>query len=343
MRKFLFIFLFINFIIAQVSLAQTIRHTSFDGRENCQISKGVWREFGNGCVDSCKSKMDRIMICSMAITYGCDCGKESCWDGEICVKINDFKVTQNLITDTLATITIEIEVESNSEKTINIQVNEKINKDEKIKRGTNKIEITLPIKNPELWWPNGYGNQKLYEIIVSIFDEDKLIETQTKKIGLRNIDLVTDKDSIGESFYFKVNGIPIFMKGSNYIPQDNLQNRVTKRDYLSLLTDVTNSNMNMIRVWGGGIYEEDIFYDLCDSLGILVWQDFMFACGMYPSDSSFLENVKEEAIYNVKRLNNHPCIALWCGNNENSEGWHRWGWQNEYSKKQKEKICIYLS
>jgi len=290
---------------------------------------------------------NRVFSRKVAFHYGWDWGPKlqtsgiwrkvelSFWDD---CKINDFKVTQNLITDTLATLTIGIEVESNSEKTINIQVNEKINKDEKIKRGTNKIEITLSIKNPELWWPNGYGNQKLYEIIVSIFDEDKLIETQTKKIGLRNIDLVTDKDSIGESFYFKVNGIPIFMKGSNYIPQDNLQNRVTKRDYLSLLTDVKNSNMNMIRVWGGGIYEEDIFYDLCDSLGILVWQDFMFACAMYPSDSSFLENVKEEAIYNVKRLQHHPSIALWCGNNENFEGWQRWGWQSNYSEKEKEDI-----
>jgi len=105
-----------------------------------------------------------------------------------------------------------------------------------------------------------------------------------------------------------------------------------------LLNDVVNANMNMLRVWGGGIYEEAIFYDLCDSLGILVWQDFMFACAMYPSDYLFLENVKEEAIQSVRRLRHHPSIALWCGNNENSEGWHRWGWQNAFTQKQQDKI-----
>ena len=128
------------------------------------------------------------------------------------------------------------------------------------------------------------------------------------------------------------------MKGANYIPQDNLQNRVTKRHYRDLLQDVADANMNMLRVWGGGIYEEDIFYDLCDSLGILVWQDFMFACAMYPSDSLFLENVKMEAIQNVKRLGHHPSIALWCGNNENSEGWYRWGWQNDFTESQQAEI-----
>ena len=252
-------------------------------------------------------------------------------------KIKNVNVIQNFLSDSIAKLTIGLEIESATEKEISIQINDK-SYPHKLKKGMQKIDILYAIENPELWWPNGYGNQKLYNISVSISDENELIDSKTKKIGLREIDLISEKDSIGESFYFKVNEVPIFMKGANYIPQDNLQNRVTKNHYRNLLKDVKKANMNMLRVWGGGIYEEDIFYNLCDSLGILVWQDFMFACGMYPSDSSFLENVKEEAIYNVKHLSHHPCIALWCGNNENSEGWHRWGWQNEYSDKQKEKI-----
>ena len=128
------------------------------------------------------------------------------------------------------------------------------------------------------------------------------------------------------------------MKGANYIPQDNLQNRVSKEKYIDLLTQVTKANMNMIRVWGGGIYEEDIFYNTCDSLGILVWQDFMFACAMYPSDSLFLENIREEAIDNVKRLRNHSSIILWCGNNEIAEAWKNWGWQNSFNEYEITKI-----
>ena len=156
--------------------------------------------------------------------------------------------------------------------------------------------------------------------------------------GIRDIELVTEKDSIGESFYFKVNGKPVYAKGANYIPQNSFQDKVTDKHYKKLLTDVVDANMNMLRVWGGGIYENDIFYDLCDEKGILVWQDFMFACAMYPGNDAFLENVKQEAIDIVKRLRNHASIALWCGNNENSEGWHRWGWQAGRSDAEKEDI-----
>src|SRR5690606_16472955 len=124
----------------------------------------------------------------------------------------------------------------------------------------------------------------------------------------------------------------------NYIPQNSFQNKVTNQQYQKLLSDVANSNMNMLRVWGGGIYENNIFYDLCDEKGILVWQDFMFACAMYPGDIEFLANVQQEAEEQVKRLRNHASIALWAGNNENSEGWHRWGWQDGRSEKEKAEI-----
>ena len=120
------------------------------------------------------------------------------------------------------------------------------------------------------------------------------------------------------------------MKGANYIPGDNFLPRITPEKYEKAILDAKNANMNMLRVWGGGIYEDDLFYDFCDKHGILVWQDFMFACALYPGDKAFTESVKQEAIYNVKRLRNHPCLALWCGNNENIDAWFGWGWKKEY-------------
>lgn len=198
--------------------------------------------------------------------------------------------------------------------------------------------IPFKIKNPKRWWPHNLGDPYLYNIKVVVKDRGKILDSITKKIGLRTIELVTEKDSIGESFYFKVNDVPVYAKGANYIPQHSFQNEVTETHYEKLLNDVVDANLNMLRVWGGGIYENDVFYDLCDEKGILVWQDFMFACAMYPGDKAFLENVQQEAIDNVKRLRHHSSIVLWCGNNENSEGWHRWGWQAKRSEAEKEEI-----
>jgi len=152
------------------------------------------------------------------------------------------------------------------------------------------------------------------------------------RIGIRTLELVREKDNDGTSFYFKLNGHPVFMKGANYIPNDVFLPRVTDENYRTVVETAKNSNNNMLRVWGGGIYENDIFYDLCDENGILVWQDFMFACAMFPNDSAFLENVRQEAIDNVKRLRNHPSIALWCGNNEILTAWNNWGWKDEAEK-----------
>ena len=188
-----------------------------------------------------------------------------------------------------------------------------------------EYQVPFSIKNPELWWTHNLGDPYLYNINVELLSEGYQKTSFTKNLGIRSIELVTKKDSIGESFYFKLNGKPVYMKGANYIPQNIFLPDVDQDDYVKLIDDVVNSNMNMLRVWGGGVYEDNFFYQLCDAKGILVWQDFMFACAMYPGNEEFLENVKQEAIENVKRLRQHPSIALWCGNNENSEGWHRWG------------------
>lgn len=199
-------------------------------------------------------------------------------------------------------------------------------------------QFNFTIKNPKLWWPHNLGNPYLYDIKVVIKKDNTVLDSVSVKKGLRTIKLITEKDSLGESFYFEVNGKPVYAKGANYIPQNSMQNKVTDAHYNNLLNDAVEANMNMLRVWGGGIYENSIFYDLCDAKGILIWQDFMFACAMYPGDAEFLENVKQEAIDNVKRLRNHASIALWCGNNENSEGWHRWGWQDGRSETEKTEI-----
>tara|TARA_B100001142_G_scaffold179806_2_gene179342 strand:+ start:1050 stop:3482 length:2433 start_codon:yes stop_codon:yes gene_type:complete len=290
---------------------------------------------------------DRVFTRKSGFHYGWDWGAKilptgiwrkvqlKSWDD---CKIKDLHVLQDLLTDSVASLIVKVEIESSIKKSITLKTYNNFSENFKLKKGNNKLSLRIDIPNPELWWPNGYGKQKLYNISVSISDKNGVIDSQKKKIGLRKIELITTKDLIGENFYFKVNNKPIFMKGANYIPQDNLQNRVVNKKYYNLLNDITAANMNMLRVWGGGIYEEDIFYDLCDSLGILVWQDFMFACAMYPFDSLFLKNIEQEAIDNVKRLRHHASIALWCGNNESSEGWHRWNWQDSYTEKQKLEI-----
>ena len=178
------------------------------------------------------------------------------------------------------------------------------------------LSVEFQIEYPYLWWTNGLGTPNLYEITIQVFGNE-LIDSYTKRIGIRDLRLIRNHDEWGESFYFLLNGVPIFAKGANWIPIDSFISRGKKKElYRKNLMNAKNANMNMIRVWGGGIYEDDEFYDLCDELGILIWQDFPFACAIYPYNSSFIENVKNEVVQNIKRLRTHASLALWCGNNE---------------------------
>ena len=181
---------------------------------------------------------------------------------------------------------------------------------------------TLTIAQPQLWWPNGLGAQPLYEVAVTVNAEDgAACATSTRRIGLRTLRLDRHPDQWGESFQFVVNGVPFFAKGANWIPADAFVTRTTAATYRDLLHSSVQANMNMLRVWGGGIYEYDTFYDLCDELGICIWHDFMFSCSPYPAfDAAFMRSVRAEAEDNVRRLRHHPCIALWCGNNELEQG-----------------------
>jgi beta-mannosidase len=173
------------------------------------------------------------------------------------------------------------------------------------------------IENPALWWPHGHGAQPLYTITVQVRAVDgRPIGRWSRRIGLRTIALDRPTDQWGESFQFVVNGRPLFAKGANWIPAHSFVTTLTRDDYRRDLQAATEANMNMVRVWGGGIYESEDFYDLCDELGLLVWQDFMFACSLYPGDDAFLASCREEADYQVRRLRHRASLALWCGNNE---------------------------
>ena len=183
-----------------------------------------------------------------------------------------------------------------------------------VPRGCGPFRVTaeFTVRDPELWWPNGFGPQRLYTFTVTA--DGQTIE---KKIGLRTLELVREKDGKGETFGFRVNGVDIFAKGANWIPCEAHPSRRTRERYAHLLQSMADANMNMVRVWGGGLYEPDFFYEECDRLGILVWQDMMFACGLYPDWREFQDNVREEIRHQILRLRSHPSIALWCGDNEN--------------------------
>ncbi|WP_299608655.1 glycoside hydrolase family 2 protein [uncultured Aquimarina sp.] len=261
------------------------------------------------------------------------------WDD---VFLNDLYLKQQSLTDQKASLQakLDLTITSEIELTCKVYVNDSVVLQKEIASvpGNHLYDLDFEILNPKRWWTHNLGEPYLYDIKLQIIKGSKEIVSKSVKKGLRTIQLIQDQDSVGSTFYFKLNDVPVFMKGANYIPQHIFQPEVRAEDYKQIFTDAMAANMNMLRVWGGGIYEEDIFYDLADKNGILVWQDFMFACAMYPGDDEFLENVKQEAVDNIKRLRNHSSIAVWCGNNENNEAWHNWGWQIDRSEEEKEEI-----
>jgi beta-mannosidase len=244
------------------------------------------------------------------------------------------------LNDLKAILEFTTEIRVSEVKTIQLKINEK-SEIFNLKKGTNKVKMKYEISNPKRWWCTGLGFPHQYEFHFSLEQNGKIIDNEELKIGLRTIELVQDKDEFGTSFYFKLNDKPVFMKGANYIPQDSFIPKQTPSSYYELVQNARKANMNMLRVWGGGVYADDEFYNACDANGILVWQDFMFACAMYPRDEKFVENIKYEVIDNVNRLQNHPSIALWCGNNEIDEGWHNWGWQKQFKYSQADSTKIW--
>ncbi|WP_375140477.1 beta-mannosidase [Cohnella herbarum] len=267
------------------------------------------------------------------------------WTG---YRITDLFIYQKRVTTEIASVLAIVEIQSEIAGKAEISVlandGQRWAQEAVIVPGSQTVEVALEIANPKLWWSRGLGEANLYSFEASIRALDLSPASRSVRTGLRSLKLIRKPDDRGTSFYFELNGIPVFAKGANHIPNDSFINDVTFERYRHEIASAAASNFNMLRVWGGGIYEEDIFYDLCDEYGILVWQDFMFACSMYPGDEAFLDNVRGEAADNIRRLRNHPSIALWCGNNEIDGAWSHykedagWGWKQQYSHELREKI-----
>ena len=232
-------------------------------------------------------------------------------------------LTINSLADDNAVVKLECSYKSEPAVTVEKEI--------KLLKGENPISLPIIINYPHLWWPNRWGEAALYDCVATISVNGKEVALKKERIGLRTIEVVLDDDKDGKSFFFRVNGKPMFAKGANYIPDDALLPNITEDRIKRMFADVKDANMNLIRVWGGGVYESDLFYKYADENGIVLWQDFIFGCTSYPSDPTFMKRVDEEVDYNIRRLRNHASLGMWCGNNEILEGLRYWGWEKKYS------------
>jgi beta-mannosidase len=261
------------------------------------------------------------------------------WD---LARIEDVRLELNNLSTTMANYTVYLAIYSAADNTkCQVQV---LNSELEINlnAGYTNVAIDISISNPKLWWPNGLGEAYLYDIPIKILSDGQVLDSLSKRLGVRTVELVQDFDSLGKAFYFKVNNEKVFAKGANWSPLSSFPSAIPDSTYVNRLKSVKEANMNMLRVWGGGIYERDLFYDLCDENGIMIWQDFMFANSMYPGDEVFVENVREEVRQQVNRLQVHPSIVLWNGNNEIEVAWKNWGWQAQYGYSASDSAKIWL-
>jgi len=258
------------------------------------------------------------------------------WNNAKIITVKDIQNNSEKASD----LHFEVEIYAQNAGDYTLDLN-KIHQKIALKKGINTIMIPYDTKGMMLWQPNGRGEANLYDFKIKLSKDLKNIDVKDIRIGLRTVELIQEKDEKGKSFYFKVNGNPLYIKGTNWIPGDSFSPRMSKEKYQKLIKDTKDANMNMIRIWGGGIYEDDEFYKACDENGILVWQDFMFAGSFYPADEAFLNNVKEEVKDQVNRLQNHPSIALWCGNNEIDEAIVNWGYQKQFNYSKNDSLQVW--
>ncbi len=269
------------------------------------------------------------------VTCGIQDAEIFSWSG---VKITDVYLKQTALSTQKAQLQAQVSVACDVDKKVLVSVDfggQQFSQEIFLSAGANVANLDINIPNPKLWWTHNLGEPHLYNVKTKLSVADNVVAESSMKYGLRTIELVQEKDAKGTSFYFRLNGEPVFAKGSNLIPLHFFQEKVTPELTEKTLETAKQSNMNMLRVWGGGIYQTDLFYQKCDEKGILVWQDFMYACAMYPSDDEFLQNARAEAVEQVQRLRNHASLALWCGNNEINEAWNNWGWQPRFNPDQK--------
>jgi beta-mannosidase len=275
---------------------------------------------------------DKAYLRKAAYEYGWDWGPRfvtngiwkpvylEAWDK---VRIADVHISQTDVSSSAAHLSVSVSMQAGTGGDTELRlsygaVGAQISKLEKVTlhAGENTVALPVDIDHPSLWYPAGYGGQSMYSFNVSVATDGKQQDEKTVRTGLRSVQLRREQDQWGRSFALVVNGIPIFAKGADVIPFDSFPNRVTLDRYRSILGSARDANMNMIRLWGGGYYESEDFYNLCDELGLMVWQDFMFASSWYPGDYDWKHNVEVEATYQVDRLRNHPSVTLWSGNNE---------------------------
>ena len=252
------------------------------------------------------------------------------WDS---LRIANFHIHQEKVAADMARVTAELEIESSRPTTAILTVaNNEISAAQttdasltvQLDAGISHVSLPIRVASPKLWYPVGYGPQNRYRFSASIRLGSEVAARAEVKTGLRSVELRRVPDQWGKSFEFALNGIPVFAKGADVIPFDSFPNRVTPQMHRNILEAARDAHMNMVREWGGGYYESDDFYDICDELGIMVWQEFIFGGDMVPGDTSFQENVRQEAIQQIRRLRDHPSIVVWCGNNETETAWHHW-------------------
>lgn len=307
---------------------------------------GVALPSGNETVDLKVSPFTRKAI----YQFGWDWGPRfvSCgiWKGIKLKAWNELRILEAscetlLLNDTIAIMELDVEIESREAKG-HYEIRFKGNRIPlKLKAGKNRYQFNFDVQNPKLWWPNGWGDPNLHTMKIDVMANLNSEASFSFQYGIRDIRFINQGDEIGTSFLFEVNGKEIFVKGANYVPQEIFLENIEKDDYEKIILKAKNAHMNMLRVWGGGIYEKDIFYDLCDQHGIMIWQDFMFANSLYPTDFEFLKNITEEISQNIKRLKKHPSIAFWCGNNEINVAWNNWGWQEQYQYSKSDSIALW--
>jgi beta-mannosidase len=270
------------------------------------------------------------------------------WDA---LRIENFHVQQQRVVQEFAALAAELEIEASHSTTATVEINygeltgasaAPIRQSVPLEPGLNRISVPIHIASPKLWYPLGYGAQDRYRFTATVRTGRDVAADAALKTGLRSIELRREVTATGKSFAFVVNSIPIFAKGADVIPFDSFPNRVTPEIHRQILQAARDAHMNMVREWGGGYYESDDFYDICDELGIMVWQEFIFGGDMVPGGADFQANVRQEAVEQVERLRDHPSIVLWCGNNEIETGWVHWddrkSFQEAVSPADREKV-----